>query len=153
MRVESPVETILGFLVISIAIGFAVFASQGTGATSVSGAYPLVASFSSAAGVAPGTDVRIAGVKVGTVSDVSLDGDTYRATTTMMIRDGVEVPEDSIAVIDSEGLLGGTYVGLSPGGSFDVLGPGDEIENTQGSISLNDIIARALGAIGASSSQ
>lgn len=148
MKIDNPVETFLGAAVIAVAIGFASYAAQSGGASVGPEAYEVVASFSSAGGVAPGSDVRIAGVKVGSVSDVSLDGETFRAVATLAIRAGVELPEDTIALIDADGLLGGSYVSLQPGASFDLLSPGGEIENTQGAISLNGIISRALGAMG-----
>ncbi|MBX2855263.1 MAG: outer membrane lipid asymmetry maintenance protein MlaD [Rhodobacteraceae bacterium] len=150
LRLDNPVETAIGFVVIAAAGMFAWYASQHGGGQVGSLNYPLVASFSSATGVSPGTDVRIAGVKVGAVSEVELDPKTYRANTTMLINAGVEVPEDSIAKIDSEGLLGGSFIAIAPGAAFDMLPPGDQFEHTQGAISLGNLIAQAVGASGAS---
>ena len=150
LRIDNPVETAIGFVVIAVASLFAWYASQHGGAKVGALSYPLIASFSSASGVSPGTDVRIAGVKVGAVSEVALDPKTYRANTTLMIDAGVEVPEDSIAKIDAEGLLGGSFIAIAPGASFDMLPPGDQFEHTQGAISLGSLIAQAIGASGAS---
>lgn len=151
MKIENPVETLLGAVVIAVAVGFAIFAGQGRGLPAAAGSYPVLASFSSVSGVAPGTDVRIAGVKVGSVAEISLDPQSYRAEAVMMIRSDIELPEDTIAKIDAEGLLGGTFIALAPGASFDALEPGDEIENTQGAVSLGGLIAQVLGAMGSSS--
>ena len=148
LRLDNPVETAIGFVVIAVAGMFAWYASQHGGGQVGSLNYPLIASFSSATGVSPGTDVRIAGVKVGAVSEVELDPKTYRAKTTMLINADVEVPEDSIAKIDAEGLLGGSFIAIAPGASFDPLPPEGEFEHTQGAVSLGSLIAQAIGASG-----
>lgn len=153
MKIESPVETLLGAVVIATALGFAYYASQHAGAAVGGDSYDVSASFGRIGGIASGTDVRIAGVKVGSVSNVSLDPETYRATVTMAIRSDVEIPEDTIVAIDADGLLGGAYVALAPGASFDAIGPGGELENTQSSKSINDIIAQALDAMGRSNGE
>lgn len=146
MRIENPVETVLGAIVIAVAVGFAGFAAQGSFNAAAPQSTAYTASFSSIGSIAPGTDVRIAGVKVGAVSSVELDPETFRATVTMAINSGVDLPEDTLVAIDADGLLGGQYVALAPGASFDLLEPGDAIENTQPAISLNALIAQVLAS-------
>ena len=148
MKLDSPVETIVGAVVLLVAITFAVFAAQSGGVARVAGeSYPVVAQFSSAGGVAPGTDVRIAGVKIGSVSEVQLDPDSFRAVATLAIRRDIALDDGTVAKIDSEGLLGGNFIALEPGAGLNTLEPGDEIEITQGSVSFLDILGRALSAM------
>jgi phospholipid/cholesterol/gamma-HCH transport system substrate-binding protein len=113
--------------------------------------YRLNASFRSIDGVSIGTDVRMAGVKIGRVTDISLDPETYRAQTVFTVEQGIEVPDDSAVSISSEGLLGGNYVEIQPGGSPFYLAAGDEIEFTQSSIGLISLLTKFVsGESGAS---
>ena len=109
------------------------------------GGYPLVAKFRKAEGIDVGGDVRIAGVKVGSVSNMELDLKTYFATVTFAIDDEVKVPDDSLAKITSASLLGDSYIAIDPGGSDLMLEPGEELAYTQGSISLTDLIVKFGG--------
>ncbi len=140
---ESKTEVLVGGVVLAVAIGFLVYAGKTTGMTSGgAGEYPLSASFRSADGVSVGTDVRLAGVKVGRVTQIALDPETYRAKTTFTVQDGINVPDDSAVAISSEGLLGGNYVEIMPGGSPFYVEPGSEIEFTQGSVSLVSLLMK-----------
>lgn len=144
--IENPVETVIGAAVLAVAIGFGVYASQFSNAFSSGGdRYPVEASFRAAVGVSPGTDVMIAGVKVGNVTDLRLNQDTARAQVTMAIDNGVELTTDTFAKIDSEGLLGGAYIALEPGSEEVLIEPGGRILNTQGSISLFDLVSKFTG--------
>lgn len=142
MSVTNPIEVAVGGIVLAGAIGFAVFAGQTAGISGPSATYPLTASFRSLEGVSVGTDVRLAGVKIGSVTDVTLDVDTYRAATVFGIRDGIDIPDDSAVVISSEGLLGGNFVEIMPGGSPFYFEPGDEMTDTQGAVSLISLLVR-----------
>ncbi|MFP4571046.1 outer membrane lipid asymmetry maintenance protein MlaD [Rhodosalinus sp.] len=139
---HSAGEIVLGAAVIVVAAGFVVYAGQVTGFGAERGGYPLTASFRSIEGVSVGTDVRLAGVKIGTVTDIDLNPETYRADTTFTVDQGVRIPDDSAAVIASEGLLGGNYLEISPGGSMFYFAPGDEVIDTQGSVSLISLLIR-----------
>ena len=139
---ESTTEVVVGGAVLAVAIGFLVYAGQVTGFSSGSAEYPLSASFRSADGVDIGTDVRMAGVKVGRVTEIELDPATYRARTTFTVTEGIEVPDDSAVAISSEGLLGGNFVEILPGGSPFSFSEGDEIEFTQGSVSLVSLLMK-----------
>lgn len=142
MSSEHTTEVLVGGAVLAVAIGFAVYAGQVTGFTGGQKEYALNASFRSADGVTVGTDVRMAGVKVGRVTEIALDPATYRAATAFSVRDGIDVPDDSAVAISSEGLLGGNYVEILPGASPFYLSPGDEIEFTQGSVSLVGLLMK-----------
>lgn len=135
-------EVLVGGAVLAAAIGFAVYAAQTTGFSRAGAGYDLHASFRSLEGVSVGTDVRLAGVKIGTVTGMNLNVETYRADTTISIRDGVEIPDDSAVVVSSEGLLGGNFVEIVPGGSLFYFAPGDEILDTQGAVSLISLLLK-----------
>lgn len=140
---ENTTEVLVGGVVLAAAIGFAIYGAQVAGLGSGGGAsYPLTASFRSLEGVSVGTDVRLAGVKIGTVTDVALNPETYRADTTVTLRRETQVPDDSAIVISSEGLLGGNFVEIVPGGSPFFLEPGDEILDTQGAVSLISLLLK-----------
>lgn len=139
---ESTTEVIVGGAVLAAAIGFLVYAGQVTGFSGRSAEYALSASFRSADGVDVGTDVRMAGVKVGRVTGIELDPATYRARAVFTVTEGIDVPDDSAVSISSEGLLGGNYVEILPGGSPFAFAPGDEIEFTQGSVSLVSLLMK-----------
>ena len=139
---ESKTEVLVGGLVLAVAVGFLVFAGQTTGMTRGAKEYRLNASFRSIDGVSIGTDVRLAGVKIGRVTDIRLDPETYRARTVFTVEEGIEVPDDSAVSISSEGLLGGNYVEIQPGGSPFYLAAGDEIEFTQSSVGLISLLTK-----------
>lgn len=139
---ENTTEVIVGGAVLAVAIGFLVYAGQATGLSGAQTEYELSASFRSADGVNLGTDVRMAGVKVGRVTGIKLDSTTYRASTAFTVQEGIAVPDDSAVAISSEGLLGGNYVEILPGGSPFYFEPGDEIEFTQGSVSLVSLLMK-----------
>lgn len=139
---EHTTEVLVGAGVLAAAVGFVLYAGQVSGFSGSSSTYPLSASFRSLEGVSVGTDVRLAGVKVGTVSEVSLNPETYRADTTVSLQTGIEVPDDSAIVISSEGLLGGNFVEIVPGGSPFFYAAGDTIEDTQGAVSLVSLLLK-----------
>ena len=139
---ENTTEVAVGGLVLALAVGFVLFVVQSTGLSNSSASYPVYASFRSAEGITVGTDVRLAGVKIGTVSALDLDIDTYQAVSVISLKDEIQVPEDSALVIASDGLLGGNYVELVPGASLDYLTSGDEISDTQGSVSLLSLLMK-----------
>ncbi|MEP2641418.1 outer membrane lipid asymmetry maintenance protein MlaD [Roseobacter sp.] len=139
---ENTTEVVVGAGVLAAAIGFAVYAAQVADLSGTSRTYPLEASFRSLEGVSVGTDVRLAGVRVGTVAAVDLNPETYRADTTVAVQRGIEVPDDSAIVISSEGLLGGNFVEIVPGGSPFYFEPGDTITDTQGAVSLVSLLLK-----------
>jgi phospholipid/cholesterol/gamma-HCH transport system substrate-binding protein len=139
---ETKTEVAVGAAVLAVAVGFLIYAGQVTGLSSPTTGYPLTASFRSLEGVGVGSDVRLAGVKVGSVTAVTLNPDTFRADATITVLEGIALPDDSAIVISSEGLLGGNFVELVPGGSPFNLNPGDEITDTQGAVSLVSLMMK-----------
>lgn len=140
---ENTTEVLVGAGVLAAAIGFVVYAGQVSGFSGGGGStYPLEASFRSLEGVNVGSDVRLAGVKVGSVSEVDLNPETFRADTTVSLNADIEIPDDSAIIISSEGLLGGNFVEIVPGGSPFFFEPGDQIEDTQGAVSLVSLLLK-----------
>lgn len=135
-------EVLVGAAVLAVAIGFFFFAAGSTSQGPTGSTYALSASFRSAEGIAVGTEVRLAGVRVGTVTEMALDPATFRAQTTFTLRDDVLLPDDSAIAIASEGLLGGSFVEIIPGGSPFTYAPGDMVTDTQSSVSLVTLLMR-----------
>ena len=140
---ENVTEVLTGAGVLAVAAGFLIYLGQvgGVGLAPADAA-TYSASFRSAEGVGIGTDVRLAGVKVGSVLDMELDPNTFRAETKFSVQDNVTLPEDTAVVISSEGLLGGSFVEILPGGSAFNLEPGSEIEDTQSSVSIVQLLLK-----------
>lgn len=145
---QNVTEVLVGAAVLAAAVGFAVYAGQATGLSRSTAGYELNASFRSLEGVQVGTDVRLAGVKIGTVTGVVLNPQTYRADTRFSVIDGIEIPDDSAVIIASEGLLGGNFVEINPGGSPFYFAPGDEVEDTQGAVSLITLLLKFVTGSG-----
>ena len=140
---ENKLEVIIGAVVLAVALGFIVFVYQTTSLSlSNSKHYNLIADFRSADGIHVGTDVRLAGVKVGTVSDLSLNVETYRAEAKLAIENQIDIPDDSALTVSSEGLLGGNFIEIIPGASYDYMQAGDEFLDTQGSVSLVSLLLK-----------
>ena len=135
------IETIMGAVVMIVAIFFVVFAFTSSEVGTVSG-YQVIAHFENASGITPGTDVRLSGVKVGTVTKQQLDREKFTAVITMAIEDDILLPTDTSARILPDGLLGNNYVELEPGGDVDNIPPDGQIVYTQGSINLVDLAVR-----------
>ncbi|MCB1332508.1 MAG: outer membrane lipid asymmetry maintenance protein MlaD [Roseivivax sp.] len=146
---QTTTEVLVGAGVLAIAIAFGTYMAQSAGMSfGTTQGYPLTASFRSIEGITVGSDVRLAGVKVGTVSDIALNSETYRAETTVTIDQGVQIPDDSAIVISSEGLLGGNFVEISPGASPFFFASGDEILDTQGAVSLISLLMKFVSGDG-----
>ncbi len=142
---ENQTEVFAGAAVLAAAIFFVFYAGQTTGFTASSTTYDLKASFRSVEGITLGSDVRMAGVKVGTITSLELNPKTFFADATVSVMNGLELPDDSAILISSEGLLGGNFIELVPGGSETNLAPGAEIEDTQGSVSLISLLMKFVG--------
>lgn len=145
---ETRAEILTGAAVLAVAIGFALYAGLGSGLATPSGSYELTASFRSVEGIDIGTDVRLAGVKVGSVTSLALNPVTFFADATVSVREDILMPEDSAILVASEGLLGGSFIELVPGGSPINLEPGAEIEDTQGAVSILSLMMAFAGGSG-----
>ncbi|MBI1249962.1 MAG: MCE family protein [Alphaproteobacteria bacterium] len=145
---EETAELVLGAIVLAVAALFFVFAAgQARGGEGRAGAYELTAQFGRIDGLNVGSDVRISGVKVGVVRNVSLNPDDYRARVTFAIDQGVDVLDEATAKVSSDGLLGGAYVSIEQNG-LEPIPAGGEIINTQGSVDLLTLLASAASGSG-----
>lgn len=142
---ENTTEVIAGGVVVAVALGFLAYAVQGAGLTGGTSSYELRASFRSAEGVRVGTDVRLAGVKVGQVTGLNLNPQTFFADARISVINGIDLPDDSTVLISQEGLLGGNFVEILPGGSVDNVPPGGELLDTQGAVSLISLMMKFVG--------
>ncbi|PLX34046.1 MAG: outer membrane lipid asymmetry maintenance protein MlaD [Hyphomicrobiales bacterium] len=141
---SSLVETLVGASVILIAGLFLYYMYSSTGQSAGSGYYSITAEFDRVDGLPVGADVRLAGIKVGSVIGQKLDQENYRAIVSFAIAKGIKLPKDTNAKIASKGLLGGSYITLDPGGDEELLAEGGHIVYTQSSIDLMSLIGKAI---------
>lgn len=140
---RSLVETFLGVLVVAVAVGFFIFALQATEVGAVDG-YGLKARFLKVGGLEVGSDVRISGVKVGTVTDRRLDTESFEAVVLFTVSADLRLPTDTQAVVTSEGLLGNKYLRLIPGSATDIVVRGGEITQTRDYRTLEDTVSEII---------
>lgn len=140
---RNALETAIGAAVIVAAGGFLAFSYSAADIASVSG-YKVLARFDRADGLRTGADVRMSGIRIGQITDMQLESDTYFAVVEMEIEERVKLPEDSSAEIMSESLLGGRFMSLTPGAADAMLPPGGEIRYTQSPVSLEQLIGKFI---------
>lgn len=140
---KNVLETLMGAVVLVVAGAFMAIAYQG-GQMRVSDGYTISANFSDASGIALGSDIRIGGIKVGVVSSLALDPESYDAVVRMQVYHGTSVPADSSASIVSSGLLGEKFIQIVPGGDDAMLKEGDRIEFTQSAVNLEEMIGKFM---------
>lgn len=141
-------ETIMGAAVLGVAAYFFATAYQHSGAGSASDGYDISAKFSDITGIGIGSDVRVGGVKIGSVQSLELDAKSYQAQLNMRVSSAVPLPADSSAAIVGESLLGGKFVALTPGAEEEMLGEGGVIEYTQSSVSLEQLLGKFIFSSG-----
>jgi phospholipid/cholesterol/gamma-HCH transport system substrate-binding protein len=147
VRGRGIAEIAAGAVVLLAAVLFLAYAVTNSGRPAARGGLELTARFDRIDGLAPGADVRIAGVKVGSVTDQRIDPKSFLAVLTLQVDSSLHVPDDSSAEITSEGLLGGKYVALVPGGSDRSLTNGGEIKITQSAVSLESLLGRFIFSV------
>ncbi len=142
---SSKIETIVGAAVVALAVGFFFYASKTAGVGGgVTRGYKVVAEFDNAEGINVGTDVRLAGIKIGTVTGQSLNAENYMARVEMTLDPKVSLSDDTAAKVTSEGLLGGKFIALEPGGSETKLAEGSMMTLTQGAVDIWSLISAAM---------
>lgn len=148
---ESVFETLVGIAVVLAAGFFMWFAlDRGGDVSSGNERYEVTAKFNNVSGINRGSDVRLAGVKIGVVQDVEVDFDRFEAALKLAVDSGLDLPDDTDARITTDGLLGGAYVALEPGGGFDTI-PKDgtgEIIYTRGSVDLLTLVGGFASSLG-----
>jgi phospholipid/cholesterol/gamma-HCH transport system substrate-binding protein len=145
---RNVIETLMGAVVLVIAASF-IFISYKSGNISTnSGNYKVTAKFREIGSLSIGSDVRVGGIKVGSISNQYLDQKNYKAVVEMGIKNDVKIPRDSSASVIGDGLLGGKYISIEPGGEEEYLESGGEIRYTQDSVSLEELIGKfAFGSL------
>ena len=143
-KIHNYFDFFIGTIVLVIA-GFFFFSSfakthQSTGNQT----YPLFAKFSTADGISNGADVKIAGVKIGSVTKQELDAKTYQAVLYFELDKNVLIPVDSSIKVASEGLLGSKYLAIAVGGDDDFLQPNQEIAFTQSSVNFEELLGKFI---------
>lgn len=141
---RSILETVLGAVVIIVAIVFLGFSYNKADVSAGSGGYEIVANFSGIGGLKPGDDVQISGVKVGKVAAVELDENTYLARVRLNVEDHIKLPSDTAALISSESLMGGKYLALEPGAEEDMIEPGGTVQYTQAPQNLEQLLGQFI---------
>lgn len=106
--------------------------------------YTLHARFTSISGLQSGAIVEAAGVRIGTVTAIEFDPESYEAIVSMRIRQDVPVQEDAIAAVRTQGIIGEKYIKLVPGGFEELLGDGDEIFETESAVSLEELVSKYI---------
>jgi phospholipid/cholesterol/gamma-HCH transport system substrate-binding protein len=140
---RGALETILGAVVLLVAVGFVIFGARTVDIQGSDG-YILNARFLKVGGLERGSDVRISGVKVGTVVERTLDNESFEAVVTFTVREDLRLPVDTEAGVTAEGLLGGKYLRLFPGLSEDVLTAGQDIVQTRDFQALEDTVSEII---------
>ena len=139
-------EAIIGALVITLSIVFLYFGFSSIKLNN-SDSYNILALFNRIDGIKIGSDIRMSGIKIGSVSKQELDNKSFEAKVSMSIDSKILIPDDSSAKITSDGLLGGNYISIEPGGSDIFLSNDEEIFFTQGSVDLIGLVGEALFSV------
>lgn len=140
---RNAVETVMGAVVVVVAAVFLFFAYTTSQVSSVHG-YELKAKFRSADGLKDGGDVRISGIKVGSIVGQALDPKTFQAVVTLSIDPSIKLSTDSVAQVTSSGLLGDKYISIEPGNEDETIPPGGTITYTQAAMSLENLIGQVI---------
>lgn len=140
---KKPIETIMGLVVLLIAVLFLVFAYRVSDLQVVKG-YKLTANFMKVGGLTIGSDVRINGIKVGTVTAQNLNSEDYTVKVDFSISSDVKLPQDSVVAIVSDGLMGDKFVKITPGKSEKLLQDGDRFTKTKDFKTLEDMVGEII---------
>ncbi len=140
---KKPMETIMGLVVLVVAAFFLFFAYKVSDLQVVKG-YEVTARFLKVGGLNVGSDVRINGIKVGTVIAQKLDTQNYDAEVVMSIAPDIKLPKDSTAVIVGDGLIGDKFIKIEPGTSKDLLANGDEIAKVKDFKTIEDMVGEII---------
>ncbi|MCU0886992.1 MAG: outer membrane lipid asymmetry maintenance protein MlaD [Rubritepida sp.] len=147
MKGHSLAEVAVGAVVLAAAVLFLGYAVLQGGRAPMGPGMALTAAFDRVDGLVSGADVKIGGVKIGSVTDMRIDPENFLALVTMRVRPDLRLPRDSSAEIASDGLLGGKYVAIVPGGADQVLRDGGRITETQGAVSLESLLGRFIFSV------
>ncbi len=145
---QNVIETLVGFIVILVAIGFFIFAYKIGNSSRVESGYMLKANFQNAEGIVRGSDVMLAGVKIGSVIDITLDKTSFFALLTISINNDIKLPKDTSIAIVTGGILGSRYISVTPGSSEENLAIGEQIKYTQSAVNIESLIGKLIYSFG-----
>jgi phospholipid/cholesterol/gamma-HCH transport system substrate-binding protein len=141
---KNALETLMGAVVLVVAGFFLLTAYKSSEMRMGSGGYKISGKFANISGIGLGSDIRVGGIKVGVISDLALDPQTYEAVATMQIRHETKLPKDSSAAVASSGLMGEKFIQITPGGDETMLADGGKIAFTQSSVNLEEMIGKFM---------
>ncbi len=145
---RSVADLVAGAAVLLVTAGFLAYAATNTGRGVGTTGTRLSARFDNVGSIGAGADVRIAGVKVGSVAKTSIDPKTYQGVVQFIVQPDIKLPDDSSATISTGGLLGGSFVTVTPGGADKMLGDGGVITITQSAENLEDLLGKFIFNVG-----
>ena len=136
-------EVVVGTFVLAAAIYFFFFSFSKSG-ISTSTTYQVSAKFDNIDGIGTGADIKISGVKIGSVATETIDLETYRAILTLDINQNIKLPKDSSAKVLSSGILGGKYIAIEVGADDQILKNGDQIQFTQSGVNFEELLGKFI---------
>jgi phospholipid/cholesterol/gamma-HCH transport system substrate-binding protein len=145
---QNVIETLVGFIVILVALAFFIFAYKIGNSSRTEAGYILKANFQNAEGIVKGSDVMLAGVKIGSVTNITLDKTSFFALLTICINNDIKLPKDTSIAIITSGILGGRYISVTPGSSEENLAIGDQIKYTQSAVNIESLIGKLIYSFG-----
>lgn len=141
---QNTLETMVGFIVLLIAATFFTFVYKNSNYSSRTSGYDVIAKFQNIDGIVKGAEIKLAGIKIGYVSEIDLEQETYDASVKLRINDNVSIPKDSNAIVSTNGILGGKYIRINPGASDDMLKAEGRIIFTQSALNIEDLISKLM---------
>lgn len=145
---QNVIETLVGFIVILVALAFFIFAYKIGNSSRAEAGYLLKANFQNAEGIVRGSDVMLAGVKIGSVIDITLDKTSFFALLTIAINNDIKLPKDTSIAIVTSGIFGSRYISVTPGLSEENLVIGDQIKHTQSAVNIESLIGKLIYSFG-----
>jgi phospholipid/cholesterol/gamma-HCH transport system substrate-binding protein len=141
-KIHNYFDFLVGTFVLIVAISVIFLSTKSTKINNIG--YVVSAKFENADGINSGSDIKISGVKIGSVNDMQIDNETFQAVLKLNIYDYIKLPIDSSAKIVSEGLLGSKYIAITPGGSEQILANNQEINFTQSSVNFEELLGKFI---------
>ncbi|WP_375359089.1 outer membrane lipid asymmetry maintenance protein MlaD [Candidatus Tisiphia endosymbiont of Neophilaenus lineatus] len=145
---NNVIETLVGFIVILVALAFFVFAYRIGNSSKVASGYIVKANFQNAEGIVQGSSVMLAGIKIGSVTNITLDKTSFFALLTININNDIKLPKDTSIAIVTSGILGSRYISVTPGSSEENLAGGDQIKYTQSAVNIESLIGKLIYSFG-----
>ena len=145
---KKNVDFVLGVVVLGVAAWFFVLVSSGGIDADEASVVKYSAQFGSVTGLRAGSAVQIGGVAVGEVQDIQLDPVILEALVTVQVRGDIRLPADSSIQVVSDGLFGGKFLRIVPGGADTFLADGDSFTDVASALALEELIGRAVLSLG-----